>query len=627
MASVLVIGFLPAFRPTASGGEQRLSRLYRAVSEMHDVTLLTRTDVAAHYEEIQHNTHFRELRFPKDEHWRQACGELDPAGVNAELSGLAFALAVSDPNCVLRRRARELAMSSDVVVHESPYSEPIFSDGCPCLEIYNAHHVEACVLSTIVTGPGFEEVLLRLLKLEGNLAARAQRVFTTSAENLDKFRLFYGAPPAKLGLCPNGFDPEELAPVVLNRGARAASLETPAITASSDRPQVLALNDYSVLGLRSGGAARIRALLTRLDCDVVLVTFGATFELAFISAGVLSVTVPKTAAHFAFESALNSGQPVSADDVAASLFATTNPTLTAVVGDLARRSQAVIFEHPYLAPLLDVLAMTASNLPVIYSAHNVEAEYKKPLLASHSSSSTLLAHIGALERRLLSAARQIVCCTDEDARALGTSSAEALVVPNGCDLPPAAPSRVNATLEAPTRVGFMGSSHPPNVAGANFIREVLAPAFPHVQFELLGDVYRGLSGSLPTNLVTHGAVDESRKSDVLWSWDIALNPVATGGGSSLKLADYLAHGLATLNTPTGARGFAIAARDCGRIAPLEDFPSALTALLANAVERRALADRARSYAVECLCWRTIADPYRRRLRELIEHGLRTARTA
>ena len=40
-------------------------------------------------------------------------------------------------------------------------------------------------------------------------------------------------------------------------------------------------------------------------------------------------------------------------------------------------------------------------------------------------------------------------------------------------------------------------------------------------------------------------------------WDIGLNPMASGGGSSLKLPDYMANGLPSLNTPIGARGFPI----------------------------------------------------------------------
>jgi hypothetical protein len=89
----------------------------------------------------------------------------------------------------------------------------------------------------------------------------------------------------------------------------------------------------------------------------------------------------------------------------------------------------------------------------------------------------------------------------------------------------------------------MGSAHAPNIRAACFIRDELAAAFPAVQFEALGSVCVELTGALLPNLVARGVVDDFLNSEILRSWDIALNPVATGGGSSLKLPDYLAHGL------------------------------------------------------------------------------------
>src|SRR4029077_14815405 len=108
------------------------------LSRSHDVTLLTSTDFDARFEEIAHTPQFRELRFPKDHLWHEAYGTLQTAGVFGDRSGLAFALAVSNPDCALRRRARELVGSCDAVIHEFPYSEPIFSDGSARREIYNA---------------------------------------------------------------------------------------------------------------------------------------------------------------------------------------------------------------------------------------------------------------------------------------------------------------------------------------------------------------------------------------------------------------------------------------------------------------------------------------------------------
>ena len=582
----LALCFFPAFTPPSSGGEMRLGGLYRELARHYDVTLLTSTDFGARFEEIRHGAGFRELRFPKDEFWRKAFATLDASGVSGDLSPLAFALAVSDPACELRRVALELAKTTDVILHDFPYSEPIFAEGAPAPEIYTSHNVEASLLSSIVRGPGFEAAWLKLLRIEGNLIRRAQKVFATSEADAEIFRLLYGAAPEKLFLCPNGYSEEEIGevaalrtvaardgqkppallftgsghhpnveaaerllalarhlpecrfivaggvcgaiesqprsenvelfgrftpkqkqellagadlyinPVVLGSGTSLKAVEALAahlpmistpegvrglgltpdrhavivqredfvvairrVLANSalreriaaegreraqaqfcwsaiadrlaadlsgaeqgrsrapqrpERPLVLAFNDYSLAGLQSGGAARVGNLLGNLGCDVVLTTFSGLAHVGLIEDGMLQIGVPKSADHFAFEAAVNAGQAVSVNDGVAALFVAANRALREIVARLAPRAQALIFEHPYMAPVLDELRRLRPDAPVIYSAHNVEAELKPNLLRRHPLARSLVAFTAELERRLVTRADLIVCCTDAD---------------------------------------------------------------------------------------------------------------------------------------------------------------------------------------------------------------------
>jgi glycosyltransferase involved in cell wall biosynthesis len=788
MPSLLVLAFFPAFSPPSSGGEMRLGGLYRALSETHDVTLLTSTDFGARFEEIAHTPRFRELRFPKDEFWRAAYATLERRGLSGELSGLAFALAVSDPACELSRVARELAARSDAVIHEFPYSEPIFADGCPVPEIYNSHNFEAALLGSIVQGPGLDAALLKLMRLEGNLARRARRVFATSTIDAEKFRLFYGVESSRISLCPNGYDESELArvaaarqtrierparrPVLLftgsahrpnveaaewlleiapqlaacdlilagglcqaiadrkipdnvirfgpfdasqksallegadlylnpvrlgsgtslkaiealganlpmvstpegarglglidgvhaaiaERGNFVASierllsdaegrhrlalagrafveatfswrriaaklvreLERPTAAETAAPPLALAFNDYSVLEGSSGGIARIRNLLANLQCDVVLLTFGADFQISLLSPGVLHVTVPKTAPHRSFEAAVNDNQPVSINDGVASLFAGGNRLLLEIAAAIALRAHALIFEHPYMAPVLDALMEIRPDLPVIYSAHNVEARHKDDLLQNHSIGPTFARFIAELENRLVRDARLIVCCTEQDAIHFAPSGVPVALAPNGCspprdaDRPPEAIALASAGRR-PKKAGFLASSHPPNVEAALHIVTRVAPLLPDVQFEFVGGVCDALAKVSPANAILHGVVDEARKSRILAGWDIALNPLQSGGGSSLKLPDYMIHGLATLNTTAGARGFPVVQMRAGRVVELEDFVSNLREMLSDPAKLAPMGANARSYAQNHLAWPAVAGAYRARLRDL-----------
>lgn len=786
MQSVVVLCFFPAFTPPASGGEMRLGNLYRALSRTHDVTLLTSTDPGARFEEIQHTPRMRELRYPKDSLWRHAYATLERAGLKGELSALAFALAVSDPRCELRMRARELAAGADAVIHEFPFSEPIFSDGCSCPEIYNSHNFEASLLASVLHGEGFEEAWLKLIRMEGNLVQRCRRVFATSASDAEKFRLFYGADEAKLGICPNGLDPQELVPIASARAQRApdrsgplkllffgsahqpnveagnfliqmapslpdcelvlagglcgplagkslpASVSLAGRVGSSEklrllseadvfvnppvlgsgtslkalealgagipmvstpegvrgldleagvhceiaarpdfvqaicrlrddaarcsalaaagrawalahfswdriatdlqrqlgesppaaparRPLVLELNDYPVLQPGSGGVSRVRNLVTRLDCDVVLASFGHSADIAAIAPNVLHVTVPKTRPHHAFELAVNEGERVSVNDGVASLFAASNRALREIVCALARRADGVVFEHPYMAPLLDPIRRVRPALPVVYSSHNVEATHKAQILRSHRLCDTLSTFIGALERQLACAADLTVCCTQSDAAYFAGAGARTLVVPNGCVLPDeaalAAGRQARAAGEA-ARVGFLGSAHGPNVEAATFIVQELAPALPDAHFELVGGVCAALQRPLPPNVVLHGVLSESDKTRIMAGWAVALNPVPSGGGSSLKLPDYMAHGLVSLSTPSGARGFAAEAHDAGEVAQTTDFARTLGRLLEDPAALARRRDQARRYAAERLTWDVITAPYRDELHRL-----------
>jgi glycosyltransferase involved in cell wall biosynthesis len=762
--------------------------------------MLTSTDFGARAEEVVHASGFREVRFPKDKLWRDAYETLDRAGLSGDLSGLAFALAVSDPACRLRRTARDLAASADVVIHEFPFSEPIFSDNSARFEIYNSHNFEASLLSSIVSGPGFESALAKLMRLEGNLALRSKLVFATSAADAEKFRLLYHVPPNRLACCPNGYDPEELEPiakvraqanlradrpgyqrirpkllftgsahypnveaarfliemapqlpqcdliiaggvsnmlretelpsnvaargpydeaekrallgsadlflnpVMLGSGTSLKALEalgsavpmistlegvrglhvehdkhalvvprhefihavnrllmdpgcrqelaarglslarakytwgtiagdlcehivTPRSETPLSRPLALALNDYPVTSTKSGGMSRVRNLLTRLDLDIVLVSFGNDCEFTVLMPGVLHITVPKSVAQTTFERSVNDGQKISVNDAVASLFATSNPIMTAIVSVVARQASLVIFEHCYMAPLLDVIRAVRPDIPVVYSAHNVETNHKAALLKARSASSHFTAFIAELERRLVAHANLIVCCTDADERYFATADVETMVVPNGCSLPESqilASGRVARGGDtARVRVGFLGSSHGPNLEAAEFILREIAPTLPDVAFELVGGICTAISGPLPPNVRLHGIVEEDAKTRILAGWDIALNPVQSGGGSSLKLPDFMAHGLATINTPTGARGFDVVEHDAGAVVEANHFRVSLMKLLSDPSRLSLQRGNARRLASERLRWETVTKHYRERIHQLSVHPSRT----
>jgi hypothetical protein len=101
---------------------------------------------------------------------------------------------------------------------------------------------------------------------------------------------------------------------------------------------------------------------------------------------------------------------------------------------------------------------------------------------------------------------------------------------------------------------FIGSWHPPNIDAARLLLGV-AEQRPDWLFILAGSHTSEFAGEdLPANVHLIATFAESLLWPLLAGADVALNPMLSGGGSNLKLFDYLAVGTAIVTTTIGARG-------------------------------------------------------------------------
>lgn len=486
----------------------------------------------------------------------------------------------------LRHRAREAAL----VLHLSADGAAALAGLEGLVEVYAPADLALCHLSPIERiDPEAWEALWRR---ERDLARRARLLAVPAEEVGRKLRLVYGVPAARLREMPRAALPRLL-----------SDMPAPA----PDGPPLgftLALNDYPVIEKHTGGAVRVRHGLAALGEETVLLSLGNVGATAFVAPNVLQVSVPKDAGQRATEADLRTLADSGLEDIVSALHAPVHPALLAVAADLARRASVAVFEHCYLAPLLDAMRAAAPGLPVVYDAHNVEARLKREILAGHPAEAPLCGFVEEVERRLLAAADLVLCCSEADAAHFAPAARQVVLMPHGIiPAEPAAP----AVGESP-RLGFLGSSHPPNVAAARFILEELAPRLPEAVFELVGSVCAAVSSPL-RNVLLRGVVSEAEKAATLARWSVALNPVESGSGASLKLADYLAHGLPTVNTPHAARGFAAVAAGAGLVLPLEGFVPELSRLLRQPEALRDLAARAQAAAEE-QGWPATARPAR-----------------
>lgn len=347
--------------------------------------------------------------------------------------------------------------------------------------------------------------------------------------------------------------------------------------AAQPRPlRLVAINDYDPFESVGGGCTRIRGLYEGASEQLrpLLLTFSESETIVrrelFDGRG-LAIAIPKTAAHREADNAQAKEFHVSTADFVAMSMAPSNPLLMAVFDATAAFTELVACEHPYMATML-----LGGGRKFIYSSQNFELGLKRQLLAHHPRRDQLLADLTLIEKFSVGCSELVVAVSDDDAAAFAAEHdlvAPVVVVSNGSE-EPSLPDQPVPMLPG-FNACFLGSGHMPNHMAARFVVDELAPLLPDVTFHIAGSVSNGFDAA-PANVRLLGRLNDEDKTRLLLECQMALNPMAEGSGSNVKIADYLTHGLPVLSTPFGARGYeGLDGQDLQTV-PLDEFVAALT---------------------------------------------------
>jgi glycosyltransferase involved in cell wall biosynthesis len=266
----------------------------------------------------------------------------------------------------------------------------------------------------------------------------------------------------------------------------------------------------------------------------------------------------------------------------------------------------VQFESPWFARLYGA-AGAASK--VVYNSQNIESQWWGPQLERRPGGKFFQERLRRHELRAIRGAAGVAVCSQRDgawmAEHAGLGSARLRVIPNGYDAralgrpTPGERERLRRELGfgADEKIALFVASHtPPNREAAQAIARTIVPATagrqlrekagPKIRFVIVGKVGEALEAPLPPALTRIGAVEDVRPW--LLAADVGLNPMSSGSGSNLKLAEYCAAGLPVVTTEFGLRGFE-ALRPWLAVEPIEHFPAALArASGPNAIPEEAL---------------------------------------
>lgn len=327
-----------------------------------------------------------------------------------------------------------------------------------------------------------------------------------------------------------------------------------------------------------------------------------------LAPGVAQTLLPWPKAAIADAEKLERQTGASADDIAILRHAADAPEILDALATAGQGAACAIASHPWLyRAILGALP----DLPIIYDAHNVEADLKEAVLGRcEAAREAKLA-----EQELARSAALVFACSEADCKRLQElyGIAAPLLLPNGCE----PRGRVRARAELRRRLAypdtplvlFVGSGHKPNIDAVLSIFD-MARQLPDVQFLVAGNVcaQREVSNAQkPCNAHLLGKVSEKIKNVLLEAADVAINPVTSGSGVNLKIVEYLSFGIPCVCTPFGMRGMPGGLESAARVCELADFPRLIRETIDNMPDTKVLDEIAGSIR-QSFAWPQILAP-------------------
>lgn len=423
---------------------------------------------------------------------------------------------------------------------------------------------------------------------------------------------------------------------VLTHAHRSATVK-----ASHGRSKVVVVNPFSVKNPVSGGQRRVHALCAELAkmYFVELVCLGSTGQSGVQQTVVLpffyEICLPCSRECAIEEEFLNQLTGASTGDLACMKTCENDARLLEELNVHMADAEVVILSHPYLYP---AVCNVLNDVPLVYDAHNVEADMKAVVLADYFDKSALIAQVADTEKKCCDAAMHILSCSAADgarfSELYGLSQDKILVISNGYDALHASYTDRAQRTALKKRLGyadvtlalFMGSLHRPNSDAVNHIKTI-ASAVPEMQFLIVGSVANtpGIRNDAPNNVQFLGVIAEKEKHVLLSIADIALNPVTSGSGTNLKIVEYIAVGVETVSTPFGLRGLEddVCLRDAVHVADIDEFASILQNIM-RTQQHHSVLESAAAHVSANFSWDRVMKPVTTTVGNLIAHRKKVA---
>jgi len=284
------------------------------------------------------------------------------------------------------------------------------------------------------------------------------------------------------------------------------------------------------------------------------------------------------------------------------------------------QNSALILQSEYIysaAPLF--LLGKIFHLPLIITEHNVESE-----LSFEINRNPVYYYIlKTVERFFLNRCNCVICVSDTDKSVLNREytipDEKLFVAPNAADLPElddSIPLNVDGLkreygISADTHIVlFMGTlKYGPNLGAVNAIESIICPRvcsrISNVVFMIVGN---GVQPKKDESIIFTGLVDNV--DPYLRMADITIAPLTEGGGTRLKILEYMAYGKPVVSTSKGAEGLDVINNEHIIITDdWEEFSENIVDLLLDKNRRDEIGQSARLLVEEKYTWEKCCETY------------------
>ena len=242
-----------------------------------------------------------------------------------------------------------------------------------------------------------------------------------------------------------------------------------------------------------------------------------------------------------------------------------NPFFIKKLVNIIRNNELDIIQisHPFgLIAARFITWLFKKNPFIILDAHNVESkaiesvETNEVSLSEKILASIYIKYVPKLEKQALKYADYILAVSEEDKilfnKLYDIDMDKIILIPSGVNIRKlddknCLESDLNRSKHC---IFFHGSySHPPNQDAITFITEYIAPKISDADFLIAG---YGMPEFNQSNVKSVGFVEDLYS--LMEKVDMAIVPVVRGGGTRLKIMDYLIMGLPIVSTKKGIEG-------------------------------------------------------------------------